>query len=160
MNNFWFVILTMEILGTSPKNNSWVLHMFLLINNSWIIIDKHAWIMLSCVIDLWMMKVITVVHTDMKIENLKCKRFLISSTSSNVLCSMAEAVLGHLKTLGSRSLLSSHRLLRRGLPRLGPVFLRTGPLLPMISSWGQGLLCWTFLPWLFYCSIKPFFPCV
>ena len=55
-----------------------------------------------------MMKVITVVHTDMKIENLKCKRFLISSTSSNVLCSMAEAVLGRLKTLGSRSLLSSH----------------------------------------------------
>ena len=81
-----------------------------------------------------MTKVITVVHTDMKIMNLKCKRFLTSSTSSNVLCSMVESVLGRLKTLGSRSLLSSDRLLRRGLPKLVLVFLRMGPLLPVISS--------------------------
>ena len=142
-----------EILGTSPKNDSWVLHMFLLINNSWITIDKYTWIMLSCIIDLWMTKVMTIVHTEMKIGNMKCKRFLTGNTSSNVLCSMVEAVPGRLKTLGSRILLWSDGLLRRSLPRLVLVFLGTGLSLHVISSWGRGLLCWTFLPWLFCCSI-------
>ena len=52
-----------------------------------------------------MTKIITDVHTEMKIGNLKCKRFLIGGTSLNILCSMVEVVPGHLKTLGSRSLL-------------------------------------------------------
>ena len=52
-----------------------------------------------------MMKVITDVHTEMKIGNLKCKRFLTGGTSLNILCSMVKVVLGHLKTLGSKSLL-------------------------------------------------------
>ena len=71
MNSLWLEILMTKILGTSPKNSSWVLHVFLLINNSWIIIDKYAWIMLSCIIDLWMMKVITDVHSEMKIGQLE-----------------------------------------------------------------------------------------
>ena len=71
MNSLWLEILMTKILGTSPKNSSWVLHVFLLINNSWIIIDKYAWIMLSCIIDLWMTKVITDVHSEMKIGQLE-----------------------------------------------------------------------------------------
>ena len=73
---------------------------------------------------------------------------------------MVGVVPGRLKILGSKSLLWSDVLLRRGLPRLVPVFLGMSPLLPVISSWGRGLLCWTFLPWLFYCSIWPLLPCV
>ena len=88
------------------------------------------------------MKVITVVHTNMKrLGNLKCKAFLTGSISSSVLCSMVEAIPGRLKTSVSRSLLWNDRLLHRGLPRLVPVFLGMGPLLLVIPFYGRGLLC-------------------
>ena len=45
---------------------------------------------------------------------------------------MVKAILGRLETSGSKSLLWNDGLLRRGLPRLVPVFLRMGPLLLMI----------------------------
>ena len=82
-----------------------------------------------------MMKVITVVHTNMKrLGNLKCKAFLTGSISSSVLCSMVEAILGRLETSSSRSLLWNDRLPRRGIPGLVLVFLGMGPLLPVTPS--------------------------
>ena len=48
--------------------------------------------------------------------------------------SMVEVVLGCLKTSSSKSLLWNDELPRRGLPSLVRVFLRMGPLLPVIPS--------------------------
>ena len=58
----------------------------------------------------------------------------ISSISSSVLCSMVKAILGHLRTSGSRRLLWNDGLPRRGLPRLVPFFLGMGPLSPVTPS--------------------------